>query len=60
MCSSLRGPSSATVYPADAAKNLKKAIQDNLRTLQDLSIEELLERRQERWVNYGKFKEVAE
>jgi acetyl-CoA carboxylase carboxyl transferase subunit alpha len=45
---------------AEAAKNLKKAIQDNLRTLQDLSVEELLERRQERWVNYGKFKEVAE
>jgi acetyl-CoA carboxylase carboxyl transferase subunit alpha len=44
----------------DAAKNLKKAIQDNLRTLQDLSVDELLERRQERWVNYGKFKEVAE
>ena len=46
--------------PAEASKNLKKAIQDNLRTLQDLSVEELLERRQERWVNYGKFKEVAE
>jgi len=46
--------------PAEAAKNLKKAIQDNLRTLQDLSVEELLERRQERWVNYGKFKEVTE
>jgi len=46
--------------PGEAAKNLKKAIQDNLRTLQDLSVEELLERRQERWVNYGKFKEVAE
>ena len=45
---------------AEAAKNLKKAIQDNLRTLQDLSVEELLERRQERWVNYGKFKEVTE
>jgi len=46
--------------PAEASKNLKKAIQDNLRTLQDLSVEELLERRQERWVNYGKFKEVTE
>ncbi|HET9576377.1 MAG TPA: acetyl-CoA carboxylase carboxyltransferase subunit alpha [Usitatibacter sp.] len=45
---------------AEAAKNLKKAIQDSLRSLQDLSSEELLERRQERWVNYGKFKEVAE
>jgi acetyl-CoA carboxylase carboxyl transferase subunit alpha len=46
--------------PADAAKSLKKAIQDSLRSLQDLSAEELLERRQERWVNYGKFKELAE
>jgi acetyl-CoA carboxylase carboxyl transferase subunit alpha len=46
--------------PAEAAKNLKKAIQDSLRSLQDLSAEQLLERRQERWVNYGKFKEVAD
>ncbi|MGZ5584113.1 MAG: acetyl-CoA carboxylase carboxyltransferase subunit alpha [Usitatibacter sp.] len=45
---------------AEAAKNLKKAIQDSLRSLQDLSPEQLLERRQERWVNYGKFKELAE
>jgi acetyl-CoA carboxylase carboxyl transferase subunit alpha len=45
---------------ADAAKSLKKAIQDSLRGLQDLSAEQLLERRQERWVNYGKFKELAE
>jgi len=46
--------------PADAAKGLKKAIQDSLRSLQDLSADALLERRQERWVNYGKFKELAE
>src|SRR5262245_43163285 len=46
--------------PADAAKNLKKAVQDTLRTLQDLPIDSLLERRQDRLVNYGKFKEVAE
>jgi len=46
--------------PAEAAKNLKKAIQDSLQKLQDLSAEQLLERRQERWVNYGKFKELAE
>jgi len=46
--------------PADAAKSLKKAIQDSLRSLQDLSPDALLERRQERWVNYGKFKELAE
>jgi len=45
---------------AESAKNLKKAIQDSLRSLQDLSPEQLLERRQERWVNYGKFKELAE
>jgi acetyl-CoA carboxylase carboxyl transferase subunit alpha len=45
---------------AESAKNLKKAIQESLRGLQDLSAEQLLERRQERWVNYGKFKELAE
>jgi acetyl-CoA carboxylase carboxyl transferase subunit alpha len=45
--------------PAEAARSLKKAIQESLRTLQDLSAEQLLERRQERWVNYGKFKELA-
>jgi acetyl-CoA carboxylase carboxyl transferase subunit alpha len=45
---------------AEAAKSLKKAIQDSLRSLQDLSPDALLERRQERWVNYGKFKELAE
>ena len=45
--------------PAEAAKSLKKAIQESLRGLQDLSAEQLLERRQERWVNYGKFKELA-
>ena len=46
--------------PAEAAKSLKKGIQDALRSLQDLSVDALLERRQERWVNYGKFKEIAE
>ena len=46
--------------PAEAAKSLKKAVQDSLQKLQDLSAEQLLERRQERWVNYGKFKEIAE
>ena len=29
-------------------------------TPRKLSPEQLLERRQERWVNYGKFKEMAE
>ncbi|HXZ48449.1 MAG TPA: acetyl-CoA carboxylase carboxyltransferase subunit alpha [Usitatibacter sp.] len=46
--------------PAEAAKHLKKAIQDGLRALGDLSPEQLLERRQERWVNYGKFRLAAE
>jgi len=45
---------------AESAKSLKKQIQESLRGLQDLSAEQLLERRQERWVNYGKFKELAE
>ncbi len=46
--------------PAETAKNVKKAIHESLRSLADLSPEQLLERRQERWVNYGKFKELAE
>jgi len=46
--------------PAEAAKSLKKAIADHLRQLQDLPITQLLERRQDRLVNYGKFKELAE
>jgi acetyl-CoA carboxylase carboxyl transferase subunit alpha len=45
---------------AETAKSLKKAIHESLRNLQDLSMDDLLERRQERWVNYGKFKELAE
>jgi acetyl-CoA carboxylase carboxyl transferase subunit alpha len=46
--------------PPEAAKSLKKAIADHLRQLQDLPITQLLERRQDRLVNYGKFKELAE
>jgi acetyl-CoA carboxylase carboxyl transferase subunit alpha len=46
--------------PAEAAKSLRKAIQDSLKTLQDMPVEDLLERRQDRLVNYGKFKELAE
>ena len=46
--------------PAEAAKSLKKAIADHLRILQDLPMAQLLERRQDRLVNYGKFKELAE
>jgi acetyl-CoA carboxylase carboxyl transferase subunit alpha len=44
----------------EAAKNLKKAIQESLRGLQDMDTDELLERRQDRLVNFGKFKELAE
>jgi acetyl-CoA carboxylase carboxyl transferase subunit alpha len=44
--------------PAEAAKSLKKAIQDSLRGLQDLAVEQLLERRQDRLVGFGKFREV--
>ena len=46
--------------PAESAKSLKKAIQDSLRGLQDLAVDALLERRQDRLVSFGKFKEVAE
>jgi len=45
---------------AESAKNLKKAIQDSLRGLQDMAIDALLERRQDRLVGFGKFKEIAE
>ena len=46
--------------PAEAAKSLKKAIADHLRQLQDMPVTELLERRQDRLVGFGKFKELAE
>ena len=46
--------------PAESAKSLKKAIQDSLRGLQDLGVDALLERRQDRLVAFGKFKEVTE
>jgi len=46
--------------PAESAKSLRKAIQDSLKSLQDLRPEDLLERRQDRLVNFGKFKELAE
>jgi acetyl-CoA carboxylase carboxyl transferase subunit alpha len=45
--------------PRAAAQSLKKALQDALRPLQDLSTEELVERRYERLMSYGKFKEIA-
>lgn len=39
---------------------LKKALQDTLRSLQGFSADELVERRYERLMSYGKFKEVTE
>src|SRR5258706_8452174 len=45
--------------PADVAKSLKKAIQESLRSLQDLAVDALLERRQDRLGEFGKFKENA-
>jgi acetyl-CoA carboxylase carboxyl transferase subunit alpha len=45
---------------AEMAKTLKKTIADALRQLQDMPIDALLERRQDRLVNFGKFKEVDE
>ena len=37
---------------------VKKALQDSLKLLQDYPIESLLEKRFERLMGYGKFKEV--
>ncbi|MCX8016774.1 MAG: acetyl-CoA carboxylase carboxyl transferase subunit alpha, partial [Rhodocyclaceae bacterium] len=45
--------------PRAAAQSLKKALQDGLRQLQGLSADELVERRYERLMSYGKFKELA-
>lgn len=44
---------------AAAAQNLKKALQDALREVDDLSTAQLVERRSERLMAYGKFKEAA-
>jgi acetyl-CoA carboxylase carboxyl transferase subunit alpha len=46
--------------PRIAAQSLKKALQDALRQLQGLSAEELVERRYERLMSYGKYKEITE
>ena len=45
-------------HPA-MAQSLKRALQDALRQVSDLSTSELLERRFERLMSYGKFKEIA-
>ena len=42
------------------AQSLKRALQDALRQVSDLSTSELLERRFERLMSYGKFKEIAD
>ena len=44
--------------PQAAANSLKKALQESLKPLQELTVKELLARRQERLMAYGKFKEV--
>jgi len=41
-------------------QNLKKALQDTWRQLKDIPLDELLERRFDRLVGYGKFKEVEQ
>jgi len=41
------------------AQSLKRALQDALRHVSGLSTPELLERRFERLMSYGKFKEIA-
>ncbi|MCE1187386.1 MAG: acetyl-CoA carboxylase carboxyl transferase subunit alpha, partial [Rhodocyclales bacterium] len=41
------------------AQNLKRALQDALRQVSELSPSELIERRFERLMSYGKFKEIA-
>ena len=46
--------------PRAASQSLKKALQDALRQLHGLSAEELVERRYERLMGYGKYKEVTE
>ena len=40
-------------------QNLKKALQDTWRQLQDKSIDELLQTRFERLMGYGRFKEAV-
>ena len=44
--------------PRAMAASLKKALQDALRQVSDLSPAELIERRFERLMGYGKFKEL--
>jgi acetyl-CoA carboxylase carboxyl transferase subunit alpha len=46
--------------PVAMAQALKKALADSLKSLQDKSPEKLIQERQKRMLEYGKFKEVAE
>jgi len=52
-------PGGAHRDPQAAAALLKKGLQDALRSLQGLSADELVERRYQRLMSYGKFKERA-
>jgi acetyl-CoA carboxylase carboxyl transferase subunit alpha len=45
--------------PDAAAQNLKKALQDAMRSLTAKSTKELIEERFEKLMGYGKYKEVA-
>jgi acetyl-CoA carboxylase carboxyl transferase subunit alpha len=46
--------------PRAAAQSLKKALQDVLKQLQGLSAAELVERRYERLMSHGKFREITQ
>ncbi len=46
--------------PAATAQNLKKALQETLRSLTGKSVSELVDERFERLMSYGKFKDLAE
>jgi len=46
--------------PVAMAQTLKKALADSLKSLQDKSPEKLIQERQKRMLEYGKYKEVAE
>jgi len=45
--------------PRAMAVSLKRALQDSLRQLSELSLQELTDKRYERLLSYGKFKELA-
>jgi acetyl-CoA carboxylase carboxyl transferase subunit alpha len=51
-------PGGAHRDPSASAQNLKKALQEALRSLADKSVPQLIEERFERLMAYGKFKEI--